>query len=52
MNDVKAWRDTVSIPTYEVYDPEKYPVFIEKRVYQASSGAVYPHPVRKLAMSR
>ena len=45
MSTVKAWRDTVVIPTYEVFDPEKYPVFIEKRVYQASSGAVYPHPV-------
>ena len=45
MSTVKAWRDTVIIPTYEVFDPEKYPVFIEKRVYQASSGAVYPHPV-------
>ena len=33
------------IPTYEVGTPEKYPVFLEKRVYQASSGAVYPHPV-------
>ncbi len=45
MSSVKAWRDTVVIPTYEVGAPEKYPVFLEKRVYQASSGAVYPHPV-------
>ncbi|MGB7393693.1 MAG: DUF5107 domain-containing protein, partial [Pricia sp.] len=45
MKEVKAWREKVTIPTYEVGDPEKYPVFLEKRVYQASSGAVYPHPV-------
>ena len=45
MNAVKAWREHVVIPTYEVGSPEKYPVFLDKRVYQASSGAVYPHPV-------
>ena len=45
MNTVNAWKDTVVLPTYEVGAPEKYPVFLEKRVYQASSGAVYPHPV-------
>lgn len=45
MSKVKAWRDTVVIPTYEVGTPEKYPVFLEKRVYQASTGSVYPHPV-------
>lgn len=45
MKNVKAWRASVSIPTYEVAQPEKYPVFIEKRVYQASTGSVYPHPV-------
>jgi tetratricopeptide (TPR) repeat protein len=42
---VNVWKDRVVIPTYEVGTPEKYPVFLEKRVYQASSGAVYPHPV-------
>ncbi|WP_396600885.1 DUF5107 domain-containing protein [Algibacter sp. R77976] len=45
MSTVKAWKEKVVIPTYEVGTPEKYPVFLEKRVYQASSGAVYPHPV-------
>ena len=25
--------------------PEKNPVFLEKRVYQGSSGSVYPYPV-------
>ena len=45
MKTVKAWREKVTIPTYEVGTPEKYPVFLEKRVYQASNGSVYPHPV-------
>ena len=45
MEKVKAWKEKVVIPTYEVGEPEKYPVFLEKRVYQASSGAVYPNPV-------
>lgn len=42
---VKAWRETVTIPTYEVGAPDKNPIFLEKRVYQGSSGAVYPYPV-------
>lgn len=42
---VKAWRETVVIPTYEVGEPEKNPIFLEKRVYQGSSGVVYPYPV-------
>ncbi|MGM9802746.1 MAG: DUF5107 domain-containing protein [Muribaculaceae bacterium] len=42
---VKAWREIVAIPTYEIGKPEKNPVFLEKRVYQGSSGAVYPYPV-------
>lgn len=42
---VKAWKETVVIPTYEVGQPEKNPIFLEKRVYQGSSGAVYPYPV-------
>lgn len=32
------------IPTYPVGAPEKNPVFFEKRVYQGSSGKVYPVP--------
>ena len=42
---VKAWRERVTIPTYEVGKPEKNPIFLEKRVYQGSSGVVYPYPV-------
>ena len=42
---VRAWREIVTIPTYEVGKPEKNPIFLEKRVYQGSSGGVYPYPV-------
>ncbi len=42
---VKAWREQVTIPTYEVGAPEKNPIFLENRVYQGSSGVVYPYPV-------
>lgn len=42
---VKVWQEEVTIPTYETGIPEKNPMFLEKRVYQGSSGAVYPYPV-------
>lgn len=42
---VKAWVEKVVIPTYGTGEPEKNPMFLEKRVYQGSSGVVYPHPV-------
>lgn len=43
--EVTAWVEKVSIPTYKTGAPEKNPMFLEKRVYQGSSGVVYPHPV-------
>jgi len=43
--EVKAWYEMVVIPTYGIGKPEKNPMFLEKRVYQGSSGVVYPHPV-------
>jgi hypothetical protein len=43
--EVKAWEEPVIIPTYEIGKPEKNPIFLEKRVYQGSSGVVYPYPV-------
>ncbi|MHB9141965.1 MAG: DUF5107 domain-containing protein, partial [Paludibacter sp.] len=42
---VVAWQEDVIIPTYEIGQPEKNPIFLEKRVYQGSSGVVYPYPV-------
>ena len=41
----KAWRERVVIPTYEIGKPDKNPMFLENRVYQGSSGVVYPYPV-------
>jgi tetratricopeptide (TPR) repeat protein len=42
---VRAWSDRVVIPTYPVIPPERCPIFVERRVYQGSSGRVYPNPV-------
>src|SRR5258708_10481871 len=42
---VSAWEENVVIPTYGIGKPEKNPIFLENRVYQGSSGVVYPHPV-------
>jgi len=42
---VNARVERVTIPTYSIGEPQKNPLFLEKRVYQGSSGAVYPYPV-------
>jgi tetratricopeptide (TPR) repeat protein len=42
---VKAWREPVLLKTYMPAEPDPNPVFLEKRVYQGSSGKVYPLPV-------
>lgn len=42
---VRIWEESVIIPTYKVGKPDKNPMFLEKRVYQGSSGKVYPYPV-------
>ncbi len=42
---VLVWEEIVEIPTYGVGEPDKNPMFLEKRVYQGSSGRVYPYPV-------
>lgn len=44
-NEVLLWQEEVIIPTYATGKPEKNPMFLEKRVYQGSSGVVYPHAV-------
>lgn len=43
--EVRGWEETILLPTYETGKEEKNPIFLEKRVYQGSSGAVYPYPV-------
>nr|WP_245237100.1 DUF5107 domain-containing protein [Paenibacillus ihuae] len=42
---VRIWEEEISIPTYGIGKPDLNPMFLEKRVYQGSSGKVYPHPV-------
>ncbi len=44
-SEVRAWEEDILLPTYGIGEEEKNPIFLEKRVYQGSSGAVYPYPV-------
>src|SRR6478735_5518375 len=41
---VRVRRETVVLPTYLPQRPDANPMFLEKRVYQGSSGRVYPLP--------
>lgn len=41
---VCCYEQQVGIPTYPVQDADPNPMFLEKRVYQGSSGKVYPNP--------
>ncbi|MEP7764302.1 DUF5107 domain-containing protein [Sanguibacter sp. 25GB23B1] len=41
---VRVWREPVAIDTYEPSAPDRYPAYLDQRVYQGSSGAVYPMP--------
>lgn len=42
---VKVWSEDIVIPTYSIGKPEKNPMFLEKRIYQGSSGVIYPHAI-------
>ncbi len=42
---VKAWKEPVVMRSYMPAAPDTNPLFLEKRVYQGSSGKVYPLPV-------
>ncbi|MDO4292573.1 MAG: DUF5107 domain-containing protein [Eubacteriales bacterium] len=44
MEQARVWAEKVTIPTYEIGEAEKNPMFLDKRVYQGSSGKVYPYP--------
>jgi tetratricopeptide (TPR) repeat protein len=41
---VKAWAEPVVLSTYQPAQADKNPMFLERRVYQGSSGRVYPLP--------
>lgn len=42
---VKVWKQAVTMPTYAPGLPDRNPMFLKNRVYQGSSGRVYPIPV-------
>ena len=39
-DSVRAYAETIFLPTYGIGEPDKNPMFLEKRVYQGSSGVV------------
>jgi tetratricopeptide (TPR) repeat protein len=41
---VSCFEEQVVIPTYPLQDADPNPMFFENRVYQGSSGKVYPNP--------
>ena len=44
MEGAKTWEEQIVIPTYEVGEADRNPMFLESRVYQGSSGRIYPYP--------
>jgi tetratricopeptide (TPR) repeat protein len=41
---VAVWEEPVVIPTYLPGEASRYPQYLDQRVYQGSSGRVYPMP--------
>lgn len=41
---VRVRRDPVTLPTRMPAEPDRYPAYLDNRVYQGSSGVVYPLP--------
>jgi hypothetical protein len=39
-----AWEESIIIDTYAPAEPSTYPMYLDQRVYQGSSGRVYPLP--------
>lgn len=42
---VACWSEPLEIDTYDAGAPDPYPLFLDRRVYQGSSGRVYPMPM-------
>lgn len=42
---VACWAEPLTIDTYEPGEPDAYPQFLDRRVYQGSSGRIYPLPI-------
>lgn len=45
LGEVMMWEEKIMIPTYQALEPDKNPLFFERRAYQGSTGKVYPFPV-------
>ena len=45
MKKASVYEQMITFPTYRAGQPEKNPLFIEKRAYQGSTGKVYPLPI-------
>ena len=41
---VAAWSEPLVVDTYLPGEPDRYPAFLDSRVYQGSSGRVFPLP--------
>lgn len=53
MEGARIWEEQVVIPTYEIGEADKNPIFLDKRVYQAAQAKSIPTPRwRRSAMSR
>ena len=48
LHQAEIWQEQVVIPTYGIGKADRNPMFLEKRVYQGSSGKVYPLELAKL----
>lgn len=44
MDSVRIWEERIVLPTYEVGQTDKNPMFLEGRVYQGSSTTPPPCP--------
>lgn len=42
--EVAVWREPLVLPTHAPSLPDRYPAYLDRRVYQGSSGRVYPMP--------
>ena len=45
MGNAKVWQEKVTFKTYLTGKQDTHPIFLEHRVYQGSSGSVYPYGV-------
>ncbi|MCT9002409.1 DUF5107 domain-containing protein [Microbacterium memoriense] len=42
---VACWSEPIVIDTYATAEPDRYPLFLDRRVFQGSRGTVYPMPM-------